>query len=67
MQALSFSTPAFGRGGDQTGMVIIQLTDWAERYPRLDPTLALEAFGGVRPTPYTRTSILSAPTIRALS
>lgn len=30
VQALSFSTPAFGRGGDQTGMVIIQLTDWAE-------------------------------------
>ncbi len=23
--------PAFGRGGDQTGMAIIQLTDWAER------------------------------------
>ncbi|MGL5947652.1 MAG: efflux RND transporter permease subunit [Aeromonas sp.] len=31
VQALSFSTPAFGRGGDQTGMVIIQLTDWAQR------------------------------------
>ena len=28
---MSFSTPAFGRGGDQTGMVIIQLTDWAVR------------------------------------
>ncbi|HGY5238362.1 MULTISPECIES: efflux RND transporter permease subunit [Aeromonas] len=31
VQAMSFSTPAFGRGGDQTGMAIIQLTDWAER------------------------------------
>ena len=31
VQAMSFSTPAFGRGGDQTGMVIIQLTDWALR------------------------------------
>ena len=31
VQAMSFSTPAFGRGGDQTGMVIIQLTDWAVR------------------------------------
>jgi len=31
VQALSFSTPAFGRGGDQTGMAIIQLTDWAAR------------------------------------
>ncbi|WP_287145771.1 efflux RND transporter permease subunit [Aeromonas sp.] len=31
VQAMSFSTPAFGRGGDQTGMVIIQLSDWAER------------------------------------
>lgn len=29
--AISFSTPAFGRGSDQTGMVTIQLTDWAQR------------------------------------
>jgi HAE1 family hydrophobic/amphiphilic exporter-1 len=28
---MSFSTPAFGRGGDQTGMAIIQLSDWAVR------------------------------------
>ncbi len=31
VQAVSFSTPAFGRGGDQTGMAIIQLSDWAVR------------------------------------
>jgi HAE1 family hydrophobic/amphiphilic exporter-1 len=31
VQAMSFSTPAFGRGGDQTGMAIIQLSDWAVR------------------------------------
>ena len=31
VQSVSFSTPAMGRGGDQTGMVIIQLTDWAQR------------------------------------
>ena len=31
VKAISFSTPAFGRGGDQTGMVIVQLTDWAQR------------------------------------
>lgn len=31
VQAVSFSTPAFGRGGDQTGLAIIQLTDWAMR------------------------------------
>ncbi|MDO2946905.1 efflux RND transporter permease subunit [Aeromonas simiae] len=31
VQSVSFSTPAFGRGGDQTGLAIIQLTDWAER------------------------------------
>lgn len=31
VSAISFSTPAFGRGSDQTGMVTIQLTDWAER------------------------------------
>ncbi|MFR9721333.1 efflux RND transporter permease subunit [Aeromonas diversa] len=31
VQSVSFSTPAFGRGGDQTGMAIIQLTDWSER------------------------------------
>lgn len=31
VSAISFSTPAFGRGGDQTGMVTVQLTDWAER------------------------------------
>ena len=31
VQAMSFSTPAFGKGGDQTGMAIIQLTDWALR------------------------------------
>ncbi|QFI55254.1 efflux RND transporter permease subunit [Aeromonas simiae] len=31
VKSVSFSTPAFGRGGDQTGLAIIQLTDWAER------------------------------------
>lgn len=31
VKSVSFSTPAMGRGGDQTGMVIIQLTDWATR------------------------------------
>lgn len=31
VSAISFSTPALGRGSDQTGMVTIQLTDWAER------------------------------------
>ena len=31
VKSVSFSTPAMGRGGDQTGMVIIQLTDWAQR------------------------------------
>lgn len=31
VKAVSFSTPAFGRGGDQTGLAIIQLTDWGAR------------------------------------
>ena len=31
VKAVSFSTPAFGRGTDQTGVVIVQLTDWAVR------------------------------------
>ena len=31
ISAISFSTPAFGGSSDQTGMVTIQLTDWAHR------------------------------------
>ena len=40
VKAISFSTPAFGRGGDQTGMVIVQLTDWAQRQQSAQQFLA---------------------------
>lgn len=40
IKSLSFSTPAFGRGGDQTGMLIIQLEDWAQREQTAQQLLA---------------------------
>ncbi|MCM2678494.1 efflux RND transporter permease subunit [Echinimonas agarilytica] len=31
LQALNFSTPAFGNRGDQTGFFVLRLKDWADR------------------------------------